>query len=67
MIGHPSGDKPLMMDVRQSGSGPDHLVAASSPAKPASTQGAGYEGVFLAHFPLCRVKGGCERFRWLAL
>jgi hypothetical protein len=22
MIGHPSGDKPLMMDVRQSGSGP---------------------------------------------
>jgi hypothetical protein len=22
MIGHPSGDKPLMMDVRQSGSSP---------------------------------------------
>src|SRR5690349_9169846 len=25
MIGHPSGDKPLMMDVRQSGSGPATL------------------------------------------
>jgi hypothetical protein len=23
MIGHPSGDEPLMMDVRQSGPGPD--------------------------------------------
>jgi hypothetical protein len=27
MIGHPPGDKPLMMDVRQSGSGPTHRDA----------------------------------------
>jgi hypothetical protein len=31
MIGHPSGGKPLMMDVRQSGSGPERLASLSLP------------------------------------
>jgi hypothetical protein len=30
MIGHPSGDKPLMMDVRQGGSRPELLSIAES-------------------------------------
>jgi hypothetical protein len=32
MVGHPSGVEPLMMDVRQSGSGPVRDAVASTPA-----------------------------------
>jgi hypothetical protein len=38
MIGHPSGDKPLMMDVRQSGSGPLNITWPQARGR--------YEGTF---------------------
>jgi hypothetical protein len=50
MIGHPSGGKPLMMDVRQSGSGSEHSVpdvvqSGLEVAGPIAASGAAVAGV----------------------